>query len=58
MKKEKLIMLIFAIVVGIILYACDSGSSSGTKWSDLSKQEQDNARWAYYAQEAAKNYGG
>lgn len=47
-----------AIFVGIVLLisavgeGCSSSGSSGRKWSDLSDVEKDNARWAYYAQQA------
>ena len=33
-----------------------SGKSSGKKWSELTKQEQDNARWAYHAKQAEEEY--
>ena len=55
---EKKFYIIATIIIGIIVaisVSCSAGSSSGTSWSDLSDVEKDNARWAYYAQQAIDN---
>ncbi len=46
------------VVVFAVIYALtsSSGGSSKKSWGDLNETEKNNARWAYYAQEAAKNY--
>lgn len=53
--KNNFIVAIFMIIFIIMIMAMCSGggeSGSGRKWSDLSKTEQDNARWAYEARQA------
>jgi len=52
---KKVLALVMALLMVLSLVACGS-SSSKTKWSDLSKEEQDNARWAYEAKQAEENY--
>ena len=58
MKKVKahflrIIASVLAIAALLSAYGCSgTGSSSGKKWSDLSPQEQANAKWAYEAQQA------
>ena len=55
--KAKIIMICFMVIIFIIGFAmcnaCDTGPS---KFSQLSPEEQENARFAYYAQEAAQDY--
>lgn len=54
-EKIKGYIVVFVAVMfslGILSLSIGSiSSSSGKKWGDLSKQEQDNAKWAYYAQQ-------
>lgn len=52
---NKIAIAITILLAIFILAMCSSGGSSksGRKWSDLSDQEKENARWAYYAQQAA-----
>ncbi len=49
------VIIIIIVIVAVVSAIGDSGSSKKS-WGDLTKTEQDNARWAYYAQEAAKKY--
>lgn len=53
-------VIFFAVaMVCFVFGSCgssSSGNSSGKKWSELTKQEQDNARWAYHAKQAAEEY--
>lgn len=63
-SKSKLIAVaLIAIALAILIPLCFVGgdpnysSSSGSKWSDLSDVEKENARWAYYAKQAADKYG-
>lgn len=48
--KKNTIITIIVVVIFCVLYLTmcgDRGSSSGTKWSDLSDTEKANAKWAY-----------
>ena len=47
--KTGIIALIIIFVISFAIFAACGGfdSNSGTKWSDLSEQEKENARWAY-----------
>lgn len=50
--KEIIIALVIIVILFLIIPGSGGSSSSGRKWSDLNEQEKDNARWAYYAQQA------
>ncbi|MBP3938903.1 MAG: hypothetical protein IK955_05800 [Clostridia bacterium] len=57
--KETILGIVALIVAAVIFFATCGGSGSnksGKKWSDLSDQEKDNARWAYEAQKAIDEY--
>ena len=60
-KNNGTIILVILVMVigGVLLFsAFDSGSSHEHKsaYSQLSPQEQENARWAYEAKKAIDNY--
>ena len=44
-----------ALIIGLTCWILGDSGSSGKKWSDLSDQEKDNARWAYQVQEEINN---
>ena len=55
--KEKIITAVVGIIIVLIIIkiAVGAGGNHHSKWSELSKEEQDNARWAYQVQEEIKN---
>ena len=55
--KEKIITAVIGIIIVLIIIkiAVGAGGNHHSKWSELSKEEQDNARWAYQVQEEIKN---
>ena len=61
-KKNVILVVLFVIVIVVcscfVLGGCGSSrsNSSGKKWSDLTEQEKENARWAYHAKQAAEEY--
>ncbi len=63
--KKVLVFLLIAVL--LVFYVCSSeglfhsskpskSSKSSKSWSELSDREKDNARWAYYAKQAAEEY--
>ena len=54
-KVIAVVVLIVSFIALVSYFASSSGSSSGTRWSQLSDVEKDNARWAYNAQQAINN---
>lgn len=50
--KSNIIIAMIVVILIALFNSCDGGSSSGTKWSDLSDVEKENARWAYEVQQS------
>ena len=61
-SMKNVVVGIFAVIIAIamccfVFGSCgSSSSSSGKKWSELTEQEKDNARWSYHAKQAAEDY--
>ena len=56
--KSGIVIFVVVIVVSFIIFGACGGldSNSGTKWSSLSEQEKENARWAYNVKQSLDNW--